>query len=75
MANLSLEDVRLVTPARAVLDEELVAALATCLQHVEHDFHRGIGEGGWHDELQRLLSTYAVWATRHVLRAFEADRG
>jgi len=75
MSSPTLAEVRSITPARAVPDEELGAALAACATHVERAMRRGVTEGPWLDELRRLTSTYAPWVARHAVRAFRGDRG
>jgi len=49
------------TPARAVDEGELLAAIADCLAHCDEDLERGVIESEWRTELERLESTYYVW--------------
>lgn len=75
---MTLDEVRAVTPARAVSDAEMDDALESCLAAIDEAQKRGRAQfvdgrltfaPPWDAELKRLMATYAPYfATRLVRR-------
>jgi hypothetical protein len=69
---VTLAEVQSVSPARAVSDEEMLAALETVYGKSQRALSRGDLNSVWHNELRRLTGTYCGYVASLSIAALKA---